>query len=94
MEISAEKTKVMTRNTEDLEDDTEINHQRQGTVTAFKMPGSVMTYESSIPEVLARIAQTVAALSNLKLIWKRQGHITPHQGEIFVDTCYPNILGH
>ena len=70
MEISAEKTKLMRRNTEDLGDDIEINGQRLETVTAFKYLGSIVTDEGSKPEVLARIAQTVAALSKLKPIWK------------------------
>ena len=70
MEISAEKTKIMRRNTEDLGDDIEINGQRLETVTAFKYLGSIVTDEGSKPEVLARIAQTVAALSKLKPIWK------------------------
>ena len=58
----------MRRNTEDLGDDIEINGQRIETVTAFKYLGSIVTDEGSKPEVLARIAQTVAALSKLKPI--------------------------
>ena len=72
MEKSAEKTKLMGRNTEDVEDDIEINGQRLETVTAFKYLGSIVTEDGSNPEVLARIAQTVAALSKLKLIWKAE----------------------
>ena len=45
MEISAEKTKLMRRNTEDLGDDIEINGQRLETVTAFKYLGSIVTDE-------------------------------------------------
>ena len=65
MEMSAEKTKIMRRNTEGIEDSREINGQRLETVTATKYLGSKVTDECSKPEVLARIAQTVAAFSKL-----------------------------
>ena len=70
MGISARKTKLMRRNTEDIKYDIEINGLRVETVTAYKYLGSIVTDEGSKPEVLARTAQTVAAFSNLKLIWK------------------------
>ena len=70
MEISAEKTKLMSNKEGDLRDDVQINGQRLETVTAFKYLGSIVTDEGSKPEVLARIAQTVAALAKLKPIWK------------------------
>ena len=46
-----------------------MNGQRLETVTSFKYLGSVITDESSTPEVLYRIAQTRAALTRLKPIW-------------------------
>ena len=68
MEISAENTTIMRRNTEDLGNDIQINGQRLEIVTAFKYLGSIVTDEGSKPEVLARISQTVAVLSKLKPI--------------------------
>ena len=38
-------------------------------VTSFKYLGSVITDESSKPEILSRIAQTTAALTRLKPVW-------------------------
>ena len=69
MEISAEKTKLMTSNTSGINTDIKINGQRLETVTSFKYLGSVITYEGSEPEILSRIAQTTAALTRLKPVW-------------------------
>ena len=55
MEISAEKTKLMTNNTSGMLE----------TVTVFKYLGSVITDEGFKPEILSRIAQTTAVLTRL-----------------------------
>ena len=69
MEISAEKTKLMTNNTSGINTEIKVNGQRLETVTSFKYLGSVITGEGSKPEVLSRIAQTTAALTRLKPVW-------------------------
>ena len=56
MEISAEKTKVMTNNTSGINTEIKVNAQKLQTVTSFKYLGSVMTVECSKPEILSRIA--------------------------------------
>ena len=66
MEISAEKTKLMTINTSGINTEIKINGEKFETVTSFKYLGSVMTCEGSKPEILSRIAQTTAALTRLK----------------------------
>ena len=66
MEISAEKTKLMTNNTSGINTETEVTGQKLKTVTSFKYLGSVMTDEGSKPEILSRTAQTTAALTCLK----------------------------
>ena len=66
MEISAEKTKLMTNNTCDINTEIKINGQKLETVTSFKYLGSVITDEGSKPEILSGIAQTTAALTRLK----------------------------
>ena len=63
MEISAEKTKLMTNNTSGMNTEIKVNGQKLQTVTSFKYLGSVMTVEGSKPEILSRIAQTTAAQS-------------------------------
>ena len=45
MEISAEKTKLMTNNTSGINTEIKINGQKLETVTSFKYLGSVMTDE-------------------------------------------------
>ena len=69
MEISAEKTKLMTNNTSGINTEIKINRQKLETVTSFKYLGSVITDEVSKPEILSRIAQATAALTRLKPIW-------------------------
>ena len=69
MEISAEKTKLMTNNTSGINTEIKVNGQKLETVTSFKYPGSVITDEGSKPEILSRIAQTTAALAGLKPVW-------------------------
>ena len=66
MEISAEKTKLMTNNTSGINIETKVNGQRLETVTSFKYLGSVITNEGSKPEILSRIAEATAALTRLK----------------------------
>ena len=63
MEISAEKTKLMTNNTSGINS---VNGQKFETVTSFKYLGSFITNEGSKHEILSRIAQTTAALTRLK----------------------------
>ena len=66
MEISAEKTKLMTNNTQYISTEVKVNGQRLETVKSFRYLGSIITDEGSKPEILARIAQTTAALTRLK----------------------------
>ena len=56
MEISAEKTKLITNNTSDINTDVKVNGQKLQTVTSVKYLGSVVSQAS-------RIAQTAALTS-------------------------------
>ena len=69
MEISAEKTKLMTNNTSGINTEIKVNGQKLETVTSFKYLGSVIADGGSKPEILSRIAQTTAALTRLKPVW-------------------------
>ena len=69
MEISAEKTKLMTNNTSGINAEIKVNGQRLETVTRFKYLGLVISDEGSKPEILSRIAQTTVALTRLKPVW-------------------------
>ena len=66
MKISAEKTELMTNNTNGINTEVKVNGQKLETVTSFKYLGSVITDEGSKPEILSRLAQTTAALTRLK----------------------------
>ena len=70
MEISAEKTKLMTNSANGIQIEIKVNGQKLGTVTSFKYLGAVVSDDGSKPEVLSRIAQATAALTQLKPIWR------------------------
>ena len=69
MEISAEKTKLMTINTSGINTKIQVNGQKLETLTCFKYLSSAITDEGFKPEILSRIAQTTAALTRLKPVW-------------------------
>ena len=69
-EISAEKTKLMTNSANGIQREIKVKRQKLGTVTSFKYLGAVVSDDGSKPEVLSRIAQTTAALTKLKPIWR------------------------
>ena len=56
MQISAEKTTLMTYNTSGINIEIKINGQKLETVTSFKYLGSVITDEGSKPDILSGIA--------------------------------------
>ena len=70
MEISAEKTKLMTNSANGIQREIKVKGQKLGTVTSFKYLGAVVSDDGSKPEVLSRIAQVTAALTKLKPIWR------------------------
>ena len=69
MEISTEKTKLITINTSGIKTEIKVNGQKFETVTNFKYLGSVIFDEGSKSEILSRIAQTTATLTRLKPVW-------------------------
>ena len=62
MEISAEKSKLMTNNANGINTEIKVNGQKLETAT-------VITDEGSKPKILSRIAQTTAGLTRLKPVW-------------------------
>ena len=56
MEVSAEKTKLMTNNTSGINTEIKVNGQKLETVTSFIYLGSVIIDEGSKLEILFRIA--------------------------------------
>ena len=69
MEISVEKTKLMTNNTSGIKTEIKVNGQKLETVTSFKYLDSVITDEGSKPEILSRIVQITAAFTRLTSVW-------------------------
>ena len=69
MEISAEKTKLMTDITSGINSEIKVNGLKLETVISFKYLGAVITDGGSKPEILSRIAQTTAALTRPNPVW-------------------------
>ena len=70
MVIGPDKTKVMTNNPNGFQREIKIKGRRLEEVENFKYLGAIISSEESKPEILSRIAQTTAALSRLKIIWR------------------------
>ena len=70
MEIGPDKTKMMTNNPNGFQREIKIKVQRLEEVENFKYLRALISNEGSKPEILSRIAQTTAALSRLKIIWR------------------------
>ena len=86
MEISAEKTKLMTNSANGIQREIKVKGQKLGTVTSFKYLGAVVSDDGSKPEVLSRIAQATAAFTKLKPIW-RDSNISLGSKVIFLYAC-------
>ena len=69
MQISPEKTQLMTNNTNGISTDITIDDMKLKTARSFKYLGAIVSDEGPKPEVLSRIAQTTAAVTKLKVIW-------------------------
>ena len=78
MEISAEKTKIMTNNGT-LQRDITIQGQKLETVDHFKYIGSIICDEGSRREMPSRAAQTMTALAGLKIILRDKNIRTKHK---------------
>ena len=72
MQISAEKTQLMTNNTNGISIDITIDNKKLETVRSFKYLGAIVSNEGSNPEVLFRIAKTTAAVTKQKVIWNNK----------------------
>ena len=100
MEISAEKTKLMTNNTSGINREIKVNGQKLETVTSFKSLGSVVSDEGSKPEILSGIVLTTAALTRLKSVWNNRSVSFSSKirlmcslvTSIFLDACKSCIL--
>ena len=70
MEISAEKTKLMTNSANSIQREIEVKGQKLDTVKSSKYLGAVVSDDGWKPEGLSKIAQATADLTKLKPIWR------------------------
>ena len=76
MEISAEKTKLMTNNTSGIGNDIMIGDQKLEIVNKFKYLGAIMTDEGSKPEILSSIAMIITANDKAEDSLDRQKYLS------------------
>ena len=69
MQISAEKTKLMTNNTNSISTDITIYNKKLETARSFTYLGAKVLDEGSKPGVLSRIAQTTVPRSDWCIPW-------------------------
>ena len=69
MQIRAEKTQLMTNNTNGISTDITIDTKKLETAHSFKYLGAIVPDEGPKLEVLSRIAQTTASVARLEVIW-------------------------
>ena len=69
MQTNAEKTELMTNNTNGISTDITIDNKKLETVRSFKYLGAIVSDEGSKPEVLPGIAQSTAAVTKQKVLW-------------------------
>ena len=84
MQISAEKTKLMTNNINGISSTIKVSGEKLETVQSFKYLGAIVTDEGSGPEILSRITQATGALANLSDL-ERQKHCSLQRS----DCCAP-----
>ena len=64
MEISAEKTKLMTNSANGIHREIKVKGQRLGTVTSFKCLGAVVSDDGSKTEILSRLNKPLQLLKS------------------------------
>ena len=72
MQIRAEKTQLMTNNTNVFSTDTTIANKKLETVHSFKYLATIVSDDEPKPGVISRIAQTTAAVIKIKVIWNNK----------------------
>ena len=70
MEISTEKTKLMTNIANGIQREIKVKGQKLGDVTSFKYLGAIVLEDGSIPEVNLRIVLATTALTKLEPLWR------------------------
>ena len=86
MQISAEKTQLMTNNTNGISTGISIDNKKLETVRSFKYLGAIVSNEGPKREVFSRIAQTTAAVTKLKVIWNDKNFVISSKIRL---TCSP-----
>ena len=92
MEISPDKTEIMSNNANGLTKTIKVKGYNLETVTNFKYLGAIVTDEGTKREVLTRIAQATSALTKLKTVWKDRKITSKHRIQILRSIVTSTLL--
>ena len=92
MEIGPDKTKVTTNNPNVFQRGIKLKCQRLEEVENFKYLGAIISNEGAKPEILSRIAQTTAALSRLKIIWRDKNNSLASKVKLIRSSYPPSLM--
>ena len=92
MEISPEKTKIMSNNANGLTKTIKVKGHNLETVTNFKYLGAIVTDEGTKREVLTRIARATSPLTELKTVWKDRKITSKHRIQILFSIVTSTFL--
>ena len=70
MEISGDKTKLITNNNNGMTTDIQTIGNTLDEVQSFNYLGAIISEEGSNSEMLVKIVQATAALSSVKIVWR------------------------
>ena len=82
----------MTNNPNSFQRESKIKGQRLEEVENFKYLGAIISNEGTKPEILSRIAQTTAALSRLKIIWRDKNILLASKVKLMRMLILPTFL--
>ena len=92
MDIGPDKTKVTTNNPNVFQRGIKLKCQRLEEVENFKYLGAIISNEGAKPEILSRKAQTTAALSRLKIIWRDKNNSLASKVKLIRSSYPPSFM--
>ena len=91
MEISAEKTKLMTDNTSGINTEIKVNGQKLETVTSFKYLGSVITDAGSKPDIFSRYSTDNSSIDKVETSLECQKYFSQFQDTTDALPCHIHL---
>ena len=93
MEVSTEKSKIMTNSANNIIADISMNGQKLEVVTSFKYHGATLHKDGTLSsEVSIKIASAMAAMAKLNRIWRRNTISFPSKFKLYKSLDTSSLL--